>query len=380
MKYVAEMKKKRSIGRKMKILLINDFTERIGGVEIYCYRLKNLLEREGHKVNFFGGQGGLEGNNLRRFITTVFSIRYYLRIKAEIEDFKPDIIHARGFSSNISPSFLIAAKKYDIPVVVTPTLSDPYALPKITFKKPYRIVSWLKAWIHQEMVKRNVDYFICPSNIVAEHLKNNVGIDSSKIGIVKHFIEWEQPAEAKNPNTRDILYVGRLSKEKGIEYLIQAMPKIKEEHPEVKLHIVGEGDLEQNLKDLASKLETEDKVIFHGYVAHENLAAMYRKSSVFILPSVCKENAPNAIIEAMSQGRPVITTNMGGQAELVENAVNGLLVKPGDAGDLAEKICNILNDKELAREMGERGRKIVAENHTPEKHVRRLIEIYESVR
>ena len=363
----------------MKILLINDFAEKIGGVEIYCYRLKNLLEREGHKVNFFGGQGGLAGNNLRRFITTIFSIKYYLRIKAEIEDFKPDIIHARGFSSNISPSFLIAAKKNDIPVVITPTPSAPYALPQITFKKPYRVVSWLKARVHQRMVNRYVDYFICPSNILAEHLKNNVGIDSSKIGIVKHFIEWEQPAEAKNPNTRDILYVGRLSKEKGIEYLIQAMPKIKEEHPEVKLHIVGEGDLEQNLKDLATKLEIEDKVIFHGYVAHENLAATYRKSSVFVLPSVCKENAPNAIIEAMSQGTPVITTNMGGQAELVETAVNGLLVNPGDAGDLAEKICNILDDKELARKMGENGIKMVKENHTPEKHLKRLIEIYELV-
>lgn len=364
----------------MKILLINDFAEKIGGVEIYCYRLKNLLEREGHKVNFFGGQGDLEGNKLRLFITTFFSIKYYLRIKAEIEDFKPDIIHARGFSSNISPSFLIAAKKYNIPVVVTPTLSDPYALPKITFKKPYRIVSWLKAWIHQEMVKRNVDYFICPSNIVAEHLKNNVGIDGSKIGIVKHFIEWEQAAKAKNScNKKDILYVGRLSKEKGIEYLIQAIPKIKEEHPEVKLHIVGEGNMEQNFKDLTNKLEIEDKVIIHGYLPHENLATMYRKSSVFILPSVCKENAPNAIIEAMSQRTPVITTNIGGQAELVENGVNGLLVKPGDAGDLAEKICNILDDPELGREMGERGRKIVEENHTPEKHLRRLIEIYELV-
>ena len=158
------------------------------------------------------------------------------------------------------------------------------------------------------------------------------------------------------------------------------MPKIKEEHPEVKLHIVGEGDLEQNLKNLATKLEIEDEVIFHGYHPHENLATMYRKSIVFVLPSVCKENAPNAIIEAMSQGIPVITTNIGGQAELVKNGVNGLLVNPGDAGDLAEKICNILDDKELARKMGEKGIKIIKSEHTPEKHLRRLIEIYESVR
>lgn len=365
----------------MKILIINDFAEKIGGVEIYCYRLKDLLEREGHMVKFFGGQGGLEGSKLRLIISTIFSIKYYLRIKAVIKDFKPDIIHARSFSSNITPSFLIAAKKYDIPVVVTPPNFFDYThtLPKITLKKPYRVISWLIAWFHQELKKKYIDFFICPSRIFAEHLRNKVGIDSSKISIVQHFIKWEQPAEAKNPNTKDILYAGRLPKEKGIEYLIQAMPKIKEEHPEVKLHIVGEGNMEQNLKDLANKLGIEDKVIFHGYVAHENLATMYRKSSVLVLPSVCKEMFGLTLIEAMSQGTPVITTNIGGQAELVENGVNGLLVKPGDPGDLAEKISNILDNPELGREMGERGRKIVEENHTPEKHLKRLIEIYESV-
>ena len=364
----------------MKILLINDFAEKIGGVEIYCYRLKNLLEIEGHKVKFFGGQGGLEGNKLRRFITTIFSIKYYLRIKAEIKDFEPDIIHAHSFSSNISPSFLIAAKKYDIPVVVTPPIFGHYTIPKITFKKPYRVISWLKAWFHQELKKKYIDYFICPSNILAEHLKNNVGIDSSKIGIVKHFIEWEQPAEAKNSyDKKDILYVGRLSEEKGIEYLIQAIPKIKEEHPEIELHIIGEGNIKQNLKDLTNKLEIEDKVLFHGYLPHENLATRYRKSSVFVLPSVCMENAPLTILEAMSQGISIITTNIGGQAELIQDGVNGLLVKPGDTEDLAEKICNILDNPELAREMGKRGRKMVERNHTPEKHLKRLIEIYEEV-
>jgi glycosyltransferase involved in cell wall biosynthesis len=364
---------------KMKILLINDFAEKIGGVEIYCHRLKNLLEREGHKVRFFGGQGGIEGNKLRRFISTIFSIRYYLRIKAEIEDFKPDIIHAHSFSGNISPSFLFAAPKNNIPVVVTPPAFGQYTFPQITFRKPYRVISWLKAWFHQKLRKRYVDFFICPSNIFAEHLKNKVSINSNKVKVVPHFIEWESFTETKNPNNKNILYIGRLSEEKGIEYLIHAIPKISREHPEIELHIIGEGNIKQNLNDLTNKLEIEDKVLFHGYLPHDNLAIMYRKSSVFVLPSVCMENAPLTILEAMSQGTPVITTNIGGQAELVKNGVNGLLVKPGDPEDLAEKICNILNDKELAREMGENGIKIVEENYTPEKHLRRLIEIYELV-
>ena len=363
----------------MKVLIINDFAENIGGAEIYCYSLKNLLEREGHKVKFFGGQGGLEENKFRLFISTIFNIKYYLRIKVEIEDFEPDIIHAHGFSNIISPSFLIAAKKYDIPVVVTPHSSAPYALPKITLKKPYRVISWLKAWFHQEIVKEYIDFFICPSNILAKHLKNNVGIDSNKVKVVPHFIEWENTTEVRGSNAKEILYAGRLEKEKGIEYLIQAIPKISKEHQEIKLHIVGKGNMEQNLKDLANKLEIKAKIIFHGYIAHENLAIMYRKSSIFVLPSVCMENAPLTILEAMSQGTPVITTNMGGQAELVQEGFTGYLVNPKDPTDLAEKICDILGDLELARKMGENEIKIVESDHTPEEHLKRIIGIYELV-
>jgi glycosyltransferase involved in cell wall biosynthesis len=370
----------------MRILLINDFIEKIGGVEIYCYGLKDLLEKRGYQVKFIGGRGNLEGNEwrLRRFLLSFFNIRYYRIIKNEIGKFKPDIIHAHSFSGNISPSFLIAAKRYNIPVVVTPHYLGHYAFPQIRLSKIYRISRWLKVWFHLKIAERYINFFICPANIFAEHLKNEVGINSNKVKVVPHFIEWENTTEARDSgnkdfDNKDILYVGRLSKEKGIEYLIQAMSKIKEEHPGVYLHIVGEGNMEQSLKDLANKPGIEDKVIFHSYIPHENLATMYRKSRVFILPSVCMENAPLTLIEAMSQGTPVVTTNIGGQAELVQDGFNGLLVNPEDPEDLAEKICNILDNPELAREMGERGRKIIEENHTPEKHLKKLIEIYELV-
>ena len=366
----------------MKVLIINDFAEKIGGAEIYCYKLKDLLEKRGYEVRFFGGKGNYKKSKLSSFVFSIFrffSFRYYLNIKKEIKDFKPDIIHAHSFSTNITPSFLFGAKRYNIPVVVTPHYLGHYTFPQMRLSKIYGIISWLNAWFHQEMEKRYVDFFICPSNIFAKQLKNKVGIESNKIKVVPLFIEWEQPAEAKNPTTKDILYAGRLSEEKGIEYLIQAIPKISKEHPEIKLHIVGKGNMEQNLKDLANKLEIEDKIIFHGYITHENLATMYRKSSVFILPSVCMENAPLTLIEAMSQETPVVTTNIGGQAELVKDGFNGYLVNPKDPEELTEKIGTILDNPELAREMGEKGRKIVEENHTPEEHLRRIIAIYNSL-
>ncbi len=362
----------------MKVLILNDYAEKIGGMEIYCYALKDLLEKRGYQVRFFGGKGNLKEHNLIHFIFSFFSFRYYFKIKREMKDFEPDIIHAFSFFGNISASFLFAARKYRIPVIVTPPGFYPYALPRLTPGKIYRIITMLKVLLYREIVKRYVDVFTCLSKIFADFLRDKVGIENNKIKFVPLYTEWGNTTEGKGYNTKDILYVGRLSKGKGIEYLIQAIPRISKKFPETKLHIVGEGDMERNLKDLANKLGIEDKAIFHGYVPHENLAKVYKEAAVFVLPSILRENLPLAIIEAMSKAIPVITTNFGGQAEIIQDGINGLLVKPGDPADLAEKISTILDNPELAREMGRRGRKIVEENHTPEQHLRRLTEVYES--
>jgi len=363
----------------MKVLILNDFAEKIGGVEIYCYALKDLLENKGYKVRFFGGKGNLKEHNLIHFISSFFSFRYYFEIKRQMKDFEPDIIHARSFFGNISASFLFAARKYRIPVIVTPPGFYPYAVPRLTIGKLYRIITMLKVLLYREIVKRYVDVFTCPSKIMADFLRDKVGIDNDRIKLVPHCIEWKIATEVKEYTRKDILYVGRLSKGKGIEYLIQAIPRISKKFPETKLHIVGEGDMARNLKDLANKLGIEDKTIFHGYVPHEDLAKVYKEAAVFILPSILMENLPFSLIEAMSQATPVITTNFGGQAEIVKDGINGLLVKPADPTDLAEKISTILDNPELARETGQRGRKIVEENHTPKEHLRRLTEVYESV-
>lgn len=139
-----------------------------------------------------------------------------------------------------------------------------------------------------------------------------------------------------------ILFVGRLAEKKGVPYLIKAMRKVEG----AVLVIVGKGDMEQELKLLASDMQ--GKVQFWGPKTHEELAYIYASADVFVAPSITArdgdtEGLPTAIIEAMASGLPVISTRSGGIADLIQHYENGLLVEEKDSDMLSEYI-NLLTE------------------------------------
>jgi glycosyltransferase involved in cell wall biosynthesis len=364
----------------LRILTVNESgSEHGGGVEVYWLKLKEMLEADGHQVRFFTVRIDTNENKYIAYLKRFFSIKYYRLVKKEAEDFKPDMVFAHSFLNTITPSFLIAVKKMRLPVVVGIYGFGPWTPTRLTPKKPYSILSWIRFWLHMMIVKRYADAFECPSQTIAKHLVDVVGVDGGKVRVIPHPNDWPKPKEAKKPGNKDIIFVGRLVKIKGVEYLIQAMPEIIERHPEARLHIIGEGGIQHELEDLADRLNIKDKVIFHGYLPQEDLFPIVSRASVVALPSISPESFGLTLIEATSQKVPVITTNIGGQAELVQPGINGFLVNPMDAEDLAEKICLILDDPELAKELGENGRKMVERDHTPEKHLSRMLQVYQSV-
>ncbi len=332
------------------IMIINDYIEKTGGAEIYDHELKRLLESRGYQVKIVGGR---KINNLyTSFLVSWFSLRYKKIIECEIRKFKPDIIFAHSIVYNVSPSFLIDAKKMKIPVVLKLANLYQYEYPEITFHEPYRILTWLKKWTHRETVRKYVSVFIAPSRTSVKWLKNNLRVKNVKM--IPNPIFWE--IKGKNLKARQdrkkILYVGVLEGYKGIEYLIMAFSKISKIFgSNVKLEIIGEGTYKRRLKSLVVREKIQDVVNFRGYIQHEKLKEEYAKADVFVLPSIIEENSPLTPLEAMSQGTPVITTNIGGQAELVRDRYNGFLVKPCDPNDLAEKILAILESDKLRRKM-----------------------------
>ena len=147
------------------------------------------------------------------------------------------------------------------------------------------------------------------------------------------------------------LCVSRLTNRKGIEYLIRAIWQLYEKNKDIYLEIVGEGDEKEKLEKLVEKLNLGGAVNFAGFVSHEKLPEFYHRADVFVLPSI-NEGMSNTLLEALASGLPVIVTDTGGTKELLEEGVNGYLVRMRDAGEIAEKIGLIRKNGELKIKMG----------------------------
>jgi len=164
-----------------------------------------------------------------------------------------------------------------------------------------------------------------------------------------------KPAEKISENFQ-IICVSRLTQRKGLHFLISAFAKIISEFPNVQLKIVGEGDAQEKLEFQTKELGLKEKINFTGRIEHEKLPSIYSQSSVFVLPSL-NEGMSNTMLEALATGLPIIATNTGGTKELVEDGVNGFIVKMEDSDDIAEKIKLLISNPELQKRMSLASRK-----------------------
>jgi glycosyltransferase involved in cell wall biosynthesis len=179
---------------------------------------------------------------------------------------------------------------------------------------------------------------------------------------------------------RIILCVGRLYYRKGITILLKSIPEVIQKLKGVKFVISGKGfkKNEENLRRLAKKLKIEEYVMFLGYVPDEKLPDLYAASDIFVLPALY-ENFPFAILEAQSTGLPVISTKVGGIPEFLADNKNGLLVDPGDPKQLAHRIMTLLQDPELAIELGGYGRRLVEEKFAWPLITSQVVDLYRKI-
>jgi glycosyltransferase involved in cell wall biosynthesis len=152
-----------------------------------------------------------------------------------------------------------------------------------------------------------------------------------------------------------ILFLGSLAKHKGFYDLLMAVKRLISEYPDVKLYAGGTGEVKK-VKSLIYKLGLNDAVHLLGWVRGDAKQEYLRKARVFFLVSY-DEGLPMSLLEAMSYGRPVITSPVGGIPELVNDGIEGFLVKPGDVEAITEKLRKLFSDSELCQKMGAAGRK-----------------------
>ena len=164
-----------------------------------------------------------------------------------------------------------------------------------------------------------------------------------------------QAATAKRSGPPSLVVMGRLRKYKGVQDAIRAMTILKHQCPDAKLHILGQGDYEDDLHKLVASLRLEDRCIFHGYVPVEEKTRMIREAHVLVMPSY-KEGFATPVFEAGLACTPSVASDAVGVVDSVEDGVSGLIYPMGNHKKLAEAVARLLLDEELRERMGQKAR------------------------
>jgi len=205
------------------------------------------------------------------------------------------------------------------------------------------------------------------------------GVKRGRIVVIPRFVEERffrvDPTESVLEGN-DIVYVGRFSEEKGIKILLKAFEIVARKLPDAKLRLIGEGPLLGFILRYVRDKGIQEKVEITGKVPYEAVHTYLTNSTLFVLPSL-NEGLPNALIQAMAAGLPIVASKVGSIPEAVRNGIDGLLVKPGSPNELAESIARILKDRELALKLA-RNAKSSAERYRADYIIEKYTRLFEA--
>jgi len=226
--------------------------------------------------------------------------------------------------------------------------------------------------IVNHLLSRITDKMIAVSDAIGNDIVKYDWIEPSKVQVIRNGVDTEKFSGVKETdllrkelllNRGEIVlgFTGRLVVNKGLKYLIDAAVLLKEQMVNFKILIIGKGSLFDELKEMAKSKDVLDKIVFAG--ERRDIPALLSCFDVYVLPSI-KEGLPNALLEAMAAGKPIVATTVGGIPEIIEHGINGLLVPPGDAGSLAKAIKKLIDDSRQAGKLGLAARQSVLNNHS----------------
>jgi glycosyltransferase involved in cell wall biosynthesis len=417
----------------MKILQVHKyFTRKRGGGSVTAFlEMIKALSEKGHTVSVFSMQD--ENNELTSYSKYFIShfdvndkmnilekirlapkIIYNCEAKKKIEELikneKPDVAHLHNIYHYLTPSIISALKKYRIPIVMTlhayKEICPNYKLfirgkvcekckggkyyncffsrcIKESFPKSF--LAMIEAYVHKFLKSyEKVDIFIAPS-LFMKNKCVEFGIPEDKIKVIRNIVDIESMQKEIDYSLKEknyFLYYGRLSEEKGISDLIQAVSKLEKENllDGNELYIVGKGPEEERLKKLTAELGLENKIKFLGFKSGKKLLDIIRQSKFIVVPSVWYENSPMVITESQLSKKPVIVSSLGGSHESIIDGATGLVFEVGDIGDLAQKIKKILVLPEEEREnMGQKGFDNIVKINDSEKIYQEIMDVYKSL-
>lgn len=349
---------------------------------ISCYNIFKMLEKFGYHFEAISAQvhiknslsnvtahqtGSFEisptSNLTRKYLNhTEVMIRSYKKCQKILQKQKIDIIHHMLPAVHSQTFDLVAIlRKANQPFIFGPISAHVYPRPI-----DEKTISKVTSWLHKKTI-RKCDILVTITNQVKELYSNF--FDETRIVTIPLGVDITQFRPSKEEQKTEgfeILFAGYLYRLKGIKYLLEAMSIIAKEHENVTLRIVGDGPDKLHLIKLTETLKIQDKVIFEGLMPHNMMPSHYQRCNVFCFPTL-GEPFGKVVIEAMASEKPVIASNIGGPAEIIQNEKTGLLVPPAQPKILATKIEELLDDKALRKRMGVNARKTVVEKYSWEK-------------
>jgi glycosyltransferase involved in cell wall biosynthesis len=230
---------------------------------------------------------------------------------------------------------------------------------------------------YRRAVAANRSNAASPALIVAsEHVRRAAmasGYGPAQVHTLPYFTV-PPPAPPPPAEGRTILFSGRIVREKGLHVLLRALARMA---PPARLLVAGDGMDRPRAEHVARRLGVADRVTFLGWLDRDGVARCHDETTVVAVPSLWPEPFGIVGLEAMAHGRPVVGFAVGGIPEWLADGETGFLVPPGDAGAMAGRLAQLLDDPGLAASFGARGRDRVAREFSAADHVRRLQRIYE---
>ncbi len=324
----------------------------IGGMETQTKQMATELHKRGHDVTVFTKRFGEHDDTdfpyevvrvrnwkINPFVSDLtflfFSLVVLLRRRNEFDILQCMMIYPMGFLG------YVVNKLTGLAYFAWIRGGDYYLMNDV----------WWKRWMMRRVLK---DTLVLAQSA---EIRDDVTTDFHDIDCDIEVLGNAVSIPERMANGEGVLYVGRLAPKKGVEYLIQAMADIDEP-----LTIVGDGSERQRLERLAAETDTE--VTFEGEVDPNDVHHYYESAAVFVLSSTEGEGMPNAVLEAMAWGLPVVATDSGGLPTLIDDGYNGYLVSMRDPSGLANRIQKLLADENIRAELGQNARTYVSEHHS----------------
>jgi len=393
----------------LNILVLHNRYQYAGGEDSSTVAEINILSEFGHQVTLFEKHNNdikeystVEKVNL--FFKTAWNPQEYSKARSRLQEIQPDLLHVQNFFPLFSPSIHFAAKSLNIPTIQHLRNFRLGCLNSYLFRNgkiceacvgqnPWRGVihrcyrnsipgslavwnmlsynRWRKTW------EREVDAFITPSQFAANKLIE-IGIPADRL-YIKPNVTPDPLADQTIPSFPQqptFLFIGRLSPEKGVMTLLKAWEKLAE--PQWQLKIVGDGQQQEVLEQFVQE-KALTNIDFLGYQPKAQVIEQIKQATAIVVPSQWYETFGRVVIEAFACGRPVLISNLGALAELVQDQETGFLITHNSVEQWVDSIRWSGNHPLELEKMGKKARMVYQRNYTPEVNYKQMMSIYQRI-